>query len=36
MEGSFDKAVRGRLVFGAKVIKPDELICCPVTDGSNV
>lgn len=36
MEGSFDKAVRGRVVFGAKVIKPDELICCPVSDGANV
>ena len=36
MEGSFDKAVRGRLVFGAKVIKPEELVCCPVTDGANV
>lgn len=35
MEGSFDKAVRGRLVFGAKVIKPDELICCAVSDGKN-
>lgn len=35
MENSFDKAVRGRLVFGAKVIKPDELVCCPVTDGGN-
>lgn len=35
LENSFDKAVRGRLVFGAKVIKPDELVCCPVSDGSN-
>lgn len=35
MEDSFDKAVRGRLVFGAKVIKPHELVCCPVTDGGN-
>ena len=35
MEYSFDKAVRGRLVFGAKVIKPTELVCCPVIDGSN-
>lgn len=35
MEDSFDKAVRGRVVFGAKVIKPDELICCPVSDGGN-
>lgn len=35
LENSFDKAVRGRLVFGAKVIKPDELVCCPVKDGSN-
>lgn len=36
MEDSFDKAVRGRVVFGAKVIKPAELICCPVSDGGNV
>lgn len=36
LENSFDKAVRGRLVFGAKVIKPDELVCCPVSDGGNV
>lgn len=35
MEDSFDKAVRGRVVFGAKVIKPAELICCPVSDGGN-
>ena len=35
LENSFDKAVRGRLVFGAKVIKPNELVCCPVKDGSN-
>ncbi|MBQ1206592.1 MAG: hypothetical protein IIX67_05225 [Clostridia bacterium] len=35
LENSFDKAVRGRLVFGAKVIKPAELVCCPVTDGKN-
>ena len=35
LEDSFDKAVRGRLVFGAKVIKPEELVCCPVTDGGN-
>ncbi len=35
LENSFDKAVRGRLVFGAKVIKPAELVCCPVTDGGN-
>jgi hypothetical protein len=35
MENSFDKAVRGRLVFGAKVIRPTELVCCPVTDGGN-
>lgn len=35
MEGSFDKAVRGRLVFGAKVIRPSELVCCAVTDGTN-
>ncbi len=36
LENSFDKAVRGRLVFGAKVIKPNELVCCPVIDGGNV
>ncbi len=36
LENSFDKAVRGRLVFGAKVIKPNELVCCPVTDGGNL
>ena len=35
LENSFDKAVRGRLVFGAKVIKPTELVCCPVSDGAN-
>jgi hypothetical protein len=35
LESSFDKAVRGRLVFGAKVIKPNELVCCPVIDGEN-
>ena len=35
LENSFDKAVRGRLVFGAKVIKPQELVCCPVSDGGN-
>ncbi|MBR6783986.1 MAG: hypothetical protein IKM32_04760 [Clostridia bacterium] len=35
LENSFDKAVRGRLVFGAKVIKPKELVCCPVSDGGN-
>ncbi len=36
LENSFDKAVRGRLVFGAKVIKPNELVCCPVSDGGNI
>ncbi|MBQ3230882.1 MAG: hypothetical protein IJB49_07685, partial [Clostridia bacterium] len=35
LENSFDKAVRGRLVFGAKVIKPNELVCCAVSDGEN-
>ena len=35
LENSFDKAVRGRLVFGAKVIKPNELVSCAVTDGGN-
>ena len=35
MENSFDKAVRGRLVFGAKVIRPTELVAYPVRDGGN-
>ncbi len=35
LERSFDKAVRGRLVFGAKVIKPHELVCCPISDSNN-
>ncbi len=35
LEDSFDTAVRGRIVFGAKVIRPEELVCCPVSDGSN-
>lgn len=35
LENSFDKAVRGRLVFGAKVIRPAELVACPVSDGGN-
>ena len=35
MEDSFDTAVRGRIVFGAKVIKPGELVCAPVIDGGN-
>lgn len=35
LEDSFDTAVRGRIVFGAKVIKPGELICAPLTDGGN-
>lgn len=35
LQESFDKAVRGRIVFGAKVIRPDELVCCPVSDGGN-
>ena len=35
MESSFATAVRGRLVFGAKVIKPQELVCAPVSDGGN-
>ena len=35
MEKSFDKAVRGRLVFGAKVIRPKELVCAPVAEGAN-
>lgn len=35
LEDSFDTAVRGRIVFGAKVIRPEELVACPVTDGSN-
>lgn len=35
LENSFDSAVRGRIVFGAKVIKPEELVDVPVTDGGN-
>ena len=35
LENSFDSAVRGRSVFGAKVIKPEELVDVPVTDGGN-
>ncbi len=35
LENSFDSAVRGRIVFGAKVIKPEELVSVPVTDGGN-
>ncbi|MBR6506634.1 MAG: hypothetical protein IKT37_03420 [Clostridia bacterium] len=35
LENSFDSAVRGRIVFGAKVIKPKELVDVPVTDGGN-
>lgn len=35
LEDSFDTAVRGRIVFGAKVIRPDELVSCPVSDGTN-
>ncbi len=35
LEDSFDTAVRGRIVFGAKVIRPEELVCCPVSDGAN-
>lgn len=35
LEDSFDSAVRGRIVFGAKVIKPEELVCAPITDGGN-
>ncbi|MFA6730207.1 MAG: hypothetical protein WCR95_04350 [Eubacteriales bacterium] len=35
LEGSFETAVRGRVVFGAKVIRPAELICAPVVDGGN-
>ncbi|MEG2004023.1 MAG: hypothetical protein RR057_05435, partial [Clostridia bacterium] len=35
LENSFDTAVRGRIVFGAKVIKPNELFCVPVSDGGN-
>jgi len=35
LEDSFDTAVRGRIVFGAKVIRPEELVACPVSDGSN-
>ena len=35
LENSFDKAVRGRLVFGAKVIKPGELVAAGLFDGEN-
>lgn len=35
LENSFDKAVRGRLVFGAKVIKPSELVAAGLFDGEN-
>lgn len=35
LENSFETAVRGRIVFGAKVIKPNELVCVPVIDGGN-
>ena len=35
LEDSFDTAVRGRIVFGAKVIRPDELVYCAVSDGAN-
>ncbi|HPE94785.1 MAG TPA: hypothetical protein PLT66_01795 [Bacillota bacterium] len=35
MESSFDTAVRGRLVFGAKVVKPSELVCASLVNGSN-
>ncbi|MGI6717455.1 MAG: hypothetical protein ACOX3X_09820 [Eubacteriales bacterium] len=35
LEDSFDTAVRGRIVFGAKVIKPEELVCAPIVDGGN-
>lgn len=35
LENSFDKAVRGRLVFGAKVIKPNELVAAGLIDGAN-
>ena len=35
LEDSFDTAVRGRIVFGAKVIRPEELVACPVSDGNN-
>jgi len=35
LENSFDSAVRGRIVYGAKVIKPEELVSVAVTDGGN-
>ena len=35
LENSFDKAVRGRLVFGARVIKPGELVAAGLIDGEN-
>ena len=35
LENSFDSAVRGRIVFGAMVVKPQELVTIPVSDGGN-
>ena len=35
LENSFDSAVRGRIVFGARVVKPEELVTGPVIDGGN-
>ena len=35
LENSFDSAVRGRIVFGARVVKPKELVTVPVIDGGN-
>jgi hypothetical protein len=35
LENSFDSAVRGRIVFGARVVKPEELVTVPVIDGGN-
>ena len=35
MENSFDTAVRGRLVFGAKVIRPNELVRASLINGNN-
>lgn len=35
LEDSFATAVRGRIVFGAKVIRPNELVARPATDGGN-
>jgi len=35
LETSFDTGVRGLLVYGGKVIKPNELVCSYMTEGSD-